>query len=372
MVSTRRSRSTAGDGNSAEQEAPLEGLPHQPEVSSWRTRKSTAAAAVQAALEPVVEEPAAAAVLEAPVAQEDDEIILTQDLQQHPEPQAETTQHAKEQPKQQQQHAPQPQQQQQHAGVHRPSRQLQQPRQQTVVQQPLQGAATVADSDGDSDDWDFDSPDMLQNLAATIRSALGATAGTKQQQQQPHRPPATGAADSGDAIADAVDLDSLRWRPATGLQLPPRAGQLIQSAATALPAKQQQELAAAGPIVHNSAAAAAAEDLDAETAADASTQAAAAGVSKPKGLAKHTRVPTLDPAAAAKEARKLKPDTAGKKWYDLPAVKITDEVKRDLRLLRLRGAYDPKRFYRSFDETKFPKHFAVSGCSDINACTGLL
>jgi hypothetical protein len=35
-------------------------------------------------------------------------------------------------------------------------------------------------------------------------------------------------------------------------------------------------------------------------------------------------------------------------------------VKRDLRLLRLRGAYDPKRFYRSFDDSKFPKYFAVS------------
>jgi hypothetical protein len=57
---------------------------------------------------------------------------------------------------------------------------------------------------------------------------------------------------------------------------------------------------------------------------------------------------------------KLKPASfAGDKWYGLPAPKVTDEVKQELRLLRLRGAYDPKRFYRSFDRSKFPKYFQV-------------
>jgi hypothetical protein len=53
------------------------------------------------------------------------------------------------------------------------------------------------------------------------------------------------------------------------------------------------------------------------------------------------------------------PPAAGKDWYELPATKITDEVKRDLRLLKLRGVYDPKRFYKSFDDSKFPKYFQV-------------
>ena len=30
---------------------------------------------------------------------------------------------------------------------------------------------------------------------------------------------------------------------------------------------------------------------------------------------------------------------------------------QDLRLLALRGAFDPKRFYRKADATKFPKYF---------------
>ena len=35
------------------------------------------------------------------------------------------------------------------------------------------------------------------------------------------------------------------------------------------------------------------------------------------------------------------------------------QVKRDLRMLRLRGAFDPKRFYKSADATKFPKYFQM-------------
>ena len=43
----------------------------------------------------------------------------------------------------------------------------------------------------------------------------------------------------------------------------------------------------------------------------------------------------------------------------MPATRIDDKLKRDLRLLRLRSAMDPKRFYKSADGTKFPKHFQV-------------
>ena len=49
-------------------------------------------------------------------------------------------------------------------------------------------------------------------------------------------------------------------------------------------------------------------------------------------------VPPPDERAAAKAARKAAPETAGKAWFDLPATKITEEVKADLRMLRLRCA----------------------------------
>lgn len=36
-----------------------------------------------------------------------------------------------------------------------------------------------------------------------------------------------------------------------------------------------------------------------------------------------------------------------------------EQLKTDLRLLALRGAFDPKRFYRNPDATKFPKYFQM-------------
>lgn len=59
----------------------------------------------------------------------------------------------------------------------------------------------------------------------------------------------------------------------------------------------------------------------------------------------------------------------------MPAQQITPEVKRDLRLIRLRGAMDTKRFYKSMDQTKFPKYFqfgtVVEGAADFYAGAAL-
>jgi hypothetical protein len=49
-------------------------------------------------------------------------------------------------------------------------------------------------------------------------------------------------------------------------------------------------------------------------------------------------------------------------WFALPSPPggvLTAEQKRDLRLLRLRGALDPTRHYRAADSKKLPTHFAV-------------
>lgn len=151
-----------------------------------------------------------------------------------------------------------------------------------------------------------------------------------------------------------MEIDNLRWRPQTGLQLPRRVGQVVAAAAAIK--QQPEEPLAAGPVVHNPAAAVEAGAAEAAAASAEGTEAVAVAT-KPKGLAK--QLPAADGKEEKSRKKKNGPETAGKKWFDLPAVEITDEVKRDLRLLRLRGAYDPKRFYKSFDETKFPKHFAV-------------
>lgn len=90
---------------------------------------------------------------------------------------------------------------------------------------------------------------------------------------------------------------------------------------------------------------------------------------KSGGMSKLLNAPSLDERAAARAARKAAPDTAGKAWFDLPATAITDEVKADLRVLRLRSAFDPKKFYKKFDDTKFPKYFqfgtVVEGAQDF-------
>ena len=52
--------------------------------------------------------------------------------------------------------------------------------------------------------------------------------------------------------------------------------------------------------------------------------------------------------------------TLGKKWHDMPALELTEERKKDLELLQMRGALDPKRFYKkSAQEEKLPKYFQV-------------
>ncbi|KAG1669887.1 hypothetical protein FOA52_002413 [Chlamydomonas sp. UWO 241] len=80
---------------------------------------------------------------------------------------------------------------------------------------------------------------------------------------------------------------------------------------------------------------------------------------KEKGLCKKLTAPPRDPALISKAAKRAAPDTAGGNWYNMPAARIDGAMKTELRLLQLRGAYDPKRFYKSFDRTKFPKYFQM-------------
>ncbi len=52
-------------------------------------------------------------------------------------------------------------------------------------------------------------------------------------------------------------------------------------------------------------------------------------------------------------------DTAGPKWFDMPATEVTPEVKRELQLLKMRHVLDPTRFFRSNDSDALPKYFQV-------------
>lgn len=43
----------------------------------------------------------------------------------------------------------------------------------------------------------------------------------------------------------------------------------------------------------------------------------------------------------------------------MPAPEITDELKNDLEILKMRSALDPKHFYKKNDMEALPKYFQV-------------
>jgi hypothetical protein len=82
-------------------------------------------------------------------------------------------------------------------------------------------------------------------------------------------------------------------------------------------------------------------------------------------------VAPMMPEKVNREIGKLTRKSAGKGWFDLPAAEYTPELKRDMRTLKLRGAYDPKRFYKNADTSKLPTHFSigtvVEGAQDFHS-----
>jgi hypothetical protein len=78
----------------------------------------------------------------------------------------------------------------------------------------------------------------------------------------------------------------------------------------------------------------------------------------------------VEGARGERLARKSKPDTAGAKWFDMPAPRLDDETKRDLKVLSLRAHMDPKRFYkRDAGAPTYPRYFefgrVVEGAADF-------
>lgn len=60
----------------------------------------------------------------------------------------------------------------------------------------------------------------------------------------------------------------------------------------------------------------------------------------------------------SKKKKNIK-DTAGSNWFDMPATELTESVKRDIQLLKMRNALDPKRHYRRENTKSMPKYFQV-------------
>ncbi|XP_075943999.1 deoxynucleotidyltransferase terminal-interacting protein 2 [Anarhichas minor] len=77
----------------------------------------------------------------------------------------------------------------------------------------------------------------------------------------------------------------------------------------------------------------------------------------------------LPPYSESKRAVKLKHRTeraksTGDGWFNMKAPEITQELKGDLQVLKMRGSMDPKRFYKKNDRDGFPKYFQVGTVVD--------
>ncbi|KAK9841490.1 hypothetical protein WJX74_006696 [Apatococcus lobatus] len=81
---------------------------------------------------------------------------------------------------------------------------------------------------------------------------------------------------------------------------------------------------------------------------------------KQEAMASKLLIPLRDTAREKWERKQQETATAGSGWFNMKSSELNAETKRDLQLLKLRGAYDPKRFYKSSDHKRgFPAHFQM-------------
>ncbi|XP_005191274.2 deoxynucleotidyltransferase terminal-interacting protein 2 [Musca domestica] len=87
-----------------------------------------------------------------------------------------------------------------------------------------------------------------------------------------------------------------------------------------------------------------------------------------KEIAKSEMVPNLEqlkelPSRSEKKQRILnrieRSKTKGKKWFDMPATEVTEEIQNDLKILQMRSVLDPKHFYKKNDLKVLPKYFQI-------------
>ena len=51
-------------------------------------------------------------------------------------------------------------------------------------------------------------------------------------------------------------------------------------------------------------------------------------------------------------------------WFGMKVPELTDELKNDLKALKMRASVDPKRFYKRNDRDGFPKYFQIGTIVD--------
>ena len=92
---------------------------------------------------------------------------------------------------------------------------------------------------------------------------------------------------------------------------------------------------------------------------------------KLESLAVGAEVMEIRPKLGKKATKKLKKlereKTKGAAWYGMSAPELTEETKRDLEVLQMRNALDPKRFYKKNDHKELPKYFQLGRVVESSA-----
>eukprot|EP00062_Callorhinchus_milii_P003299 gi/632940445/ref/XP_007885323.1/ PREDICTED: deoxynucleotidyltransferase terminal-interacting protein 2 [Callorhinchus milii] len=65
-----------------------------------------------------------------------------------------------------------------------------------------------------------------------------------------------------------------------------------------------------------------------------------------------------------KQRKEEREKTTGDGWYNMKAPELTRELTNDLQALKMRAAFDSKRFYKKNDRDGFPKYFQVGTILD--------
>eukprot|EP00930_Biecheleria_cincta_P047942 TRINITY_DN33341_c0_g1_i1.p1 TRINITY_DN33341_c0_g1~~TRINITY_DN33341_c0_g1_i1.p1 ORF type:complete len:283 (+),score=63.90 TRINITY_DN33341_c0_g1_i1:98-946(+) len=85
--------------------------------------------------------------------------------------------------------------------------------------------------------------------------------------------------------------------------------------------------------------------------------------SSPASQAREVRGAPIQPVKDRKlrraEAKKER-ESKLEKWFGLPKHKMTPELEKELKAIKLRTSFDPKRFYKAHDSQELPKYFTVA------------
>ncbi|XP_022094735.1 deoxynucleotidyltransferase terminal-interacting protein 2-like [Acanthaster planci] len=75
---------------------------------------------------------------------------------------------------------------------------------------------------------------------------------------------------------------------------------------------------------------------------------------------RHSVPPYREATRLLKRRRKKERESStGQEWYNMAAVEMTDQLRNDIKAVRMRSALDPKRFYKHNDMTAMPKFVQV-------------